>query len=120
MINKVDAGAAGRLHRDHEALAGDAAGRLHHRRGGRGGGLPAGRDQPCPGAPRGLDYLVRNPGVDKVSFTGSTAAGRRIASVVRRADRPLTLELGGKSAAIVLDDSDIAAAAKPWPSPSRS
>ncbi|MBF6472580.1 aldehyde dehydrogenase [Nocardia abscessus] len=51
--------------------------------------------------------LVANPGVDKISFTGSTAAGSRImASVADRIGR-VTLELGGKSAAIILDDADL-------------
>jgi acyl-CoA reductase-like NAD-dependent aldehyde dehydrogenase len=57
------------------------------------------------------DYLVRNPGVDKVSFTGSSAAGRRIASVCGERIARFTLELGGKSAAIVLDDFDVGEAA---------
>jgi acyl-CoA reductase-like NAD-dependent aldehyde dehydrogenase len=50
---------------------------------------------------------VSHPGVDKVSFTGSTAAGRTIAETCGRLLRPVTLELGGKSAAIVLDDADL-------------
>ncbi|MET0151114.1 MAG: aldehyde dehydrogenase [Candidatus Binatia bacterium] len=54
------------------------------------------------------DYLVQRPGVDKVSFTGSTAAGRRIASVCGSRIARVTLELGGKSAAIVLDDFSVA------------
>ena len=58
------------------------------------------------------DYLVRHPGVDKVSFTGSVTAGRRIASVCGERLARCTLELGGKSAAIVLDDFDIGAAAR--------
>jgi acyl-CoA reductase-like NAD-dependent aldehyde dehydrogenase len=53
-------------------------------------------------------HLVAHPGVDKVSFTGSTAAGRLIAETCGRLPRPVTLELGGKSAAIVLDDADLA------------
>ena len=53
-------------------------------------------------------YLVRHPGVDKVAFTGSTAAGRTIAEECGRLLRPATLELGGKSAAIILDDADLA------------
>jgi aldehyde dehydrogenase (NAD+) len=61
--------------------------------------VPAGREV---GA-----YLVEHPGVDKVSFTGSTAAGRAIAETCGRLLRPVTLELGGKSAAIVLDDADL-------------
>ncbi|MGW0577450.1 aldehyde dehydrogenase [Streptomyces sp. NPDC002920] len=63
--------------------------------------VPAGREV---GA-----YLVAHPGVDKVSFTGSTAAGKAIGEVCGRLLRPVTLELGGKSAAIVLDDADLAA-----------
>ncbi len=61
--------------------------------------VPAGRDV---GA-----YLVAHPGVDKVSFTGSTAAGRAIGEVCGKLLKPVTLELGGKSAAIVLDDADL-------------
>ena len=57
------------------------------------------------------EYLVTHPGVNKVSFTGSTLAGRRIASLCGNDLRRYTLELGGKSAAIVLDDADIASAA---------
>jgi aldehyde dehydrogenase (NAD+) len=58
------------------------------------------------------DYLVRHPGVDKVSFTGSTLAGRRIGSVCGERVARVTLELGGKSAAIVTDDFPVADAAK--------
>jgi aldehyde dehydrogenase (NAD+) len=53
------------------------------------------------------EYLVRHPGVDKVSFTGSTAAGRRIASVCGESLKRVTLELGGKSACIVMEDADL-------------
>ena len=52
-------------------------------------------------------YLVSHPGVDKVAFTGSTGAGRAIARTCGELLRPVTLELGGKSAAIVLDDVDL-------------
>ncbi len=58
------------------------------------------------------DHLVRHPGVDKVSFTGSLAVGQRIASVCGERIGRVTLELGGKSAAIVLDDYDLEAAAQ--------
>lgn len=58
------------------------------------------------------ELLVRNPGVDKVTFTGSTAAGRRIASICGERVARCTLELGGKSAAVILDDYDVAKAAK--------
>lgn len=58
------------------------------------------------------ELLVRDPGVDKVTFTGSTAAGRRIASICGERIARCTLELGGKSAAVILDDYDVAQAAK--------
>jgi acyl-CoA reductase-like NAD-dependent aldehyde dehydrogenase len=53
------------------------------------------------------ERLVRHPDVDKVSFTGSTAVGRRIASLCGERIARYTLELGGKSAAVVLDDYDL-------------
>jgi aldehyde dehydrogenase (NAD+) len=52
-------------------------------------------------------YLVAHPHVDKVAFTGSTSAGRKIASVCGELLRPVSLELGGKSAAVLLDDVDL-------------
>ncbi|MBR8640505.1 aldehyde dehydrogenase family protein [Streptomyces tuirus] len=51
--------------------------------------------------------LVSHPGIDRVGFTGSTPAGRHIAEACGRLLRPVSLELGGKSAAIVLDDADL-------------
>jgi aldehyde dehydrogenase (NAD+) len=57
------------------------------------------------------EQLVRDPRVDKITFTGSTAAGRRIAALCGDRVARVTLELGGKSAALVLDDYDIADAA---------
>lgn len=53
------------------------------------------------------EELVRNPGVDKITFTGSTAAGRRIGAICGERVARCTLELGGKSAAVVLDDAEI-------------
>jgi aldehyde dehydrogenase (NAD+) len=53
------------------------------------------------------ELLVRHPGVDKVSFTGSVAAGRKIAAICGERIARCTLELGGKSAALVLDDYDL-------------
>jgi acyl-CoA reductase-like NAD-dependent aldehyde dehydrogenase len=50
------------------------------------------------------DRLIRNPGVDKITFTGSTVAGRHIASVAGERLARVTLELGGKSPAVILDD----------------
>jgi betaine-aldehyde dehydrogenase len=61
--------------------------------------VPAGREV--------SEYLVSHPGVNKVTFTGSSAAGRRIAEICGRDLRRVTLELGGKSAAIVLEDADL-------------
>ena len=54
------------------------------------------------------EYLVRHPGVDKVSFTGSTAAGRKVGAICGEQLKRCTLELGGKSAAVILDDADLA------------
>jgi aldehyde dehydrogenase (NAD+) len=62
--------------------------------------LPAGREVG--------EYLVRHPGVDKVGFTGSTEAGRKVGAICGELLKRCTLELGGKSAAIILDDADLA------------
>ena len=59
------------------------------------------------------ELLVRDPRVDKITFTGSTAAGRRIASICGERIARVTLELGGKSAAVVLDDADLDAHRRP-------
>ncbi|ALJ21623.1 aldehyde dehydrogenase [Microbacterium sp. No. 7] len=69
-------------------------------------GLPAGVVNVVPADREVSEYLVTHPGVDKVTFTGSTAAGRRVAEVAGPLMKRVTLELGGKSAAIVLDDAD--------------
>jgi len=58
------------------------------------------------------EMLVRHPGVDKVSFTGSVAAGKKIAAICGERIARCTLELGGKSAAVVLDDYDLDTAAE--------
>ena len=52
------------------------------------------------------ELLVKHPGVDKISFTGNSVVGRRIASICGEQLKRCTLELGGKSAAIVLEDAD--------------
>ncbi|AVH94190.1 MULTISPECIES: aldehyde dehydrogenase [Streptomyces] len=72
-----------------------------------GTGLPEGVVSVLPAHREVSEYLVTHPGVDKVSFTGSTAAGRRIAALCGQDLRRVTLELGGKSAALVLDDADL-------------
>jgi len=58
------------------------------------------------------ELLVRDPRIDKITFTGSTAAGRRIGSLCGERVARCTLELGGKSAAVILDDADLGAAAR--------
>ena len=75
-------------------------------------GVPPGVVNLVCGQRAASDHLVCNPDVDKVSFTGSTLAGKRIASVCGERIARCTLELGGKSAAIVYDDFPISAAAK--------
>jgi betaine-aldehyde dehydrogenase len=70
-------------------------------------GIPAGVLNVVPAGREVGEYLVTHDGVDKVSFTGSTAAGRRIGSLCGERLRRCTLELGGKSAAILLDDIDV-------------
>jgi acyl-CoA reductase-like NAD-dependent aldehyde dehydrogenase len=67
----------------------------------RDAGLPRGVLNIIAGGPVAGAYLVQHPGVDKVAFTGSTAAGRVIGEMCGRLIRPVTLELDGKSAAIL-------------------
>jgi len=74
-------------------------------------GLPAGVVNVLTAEREVSELLVRNPGIDKVSFTGSTAAGRKIASICGERIARVTLELGGKSPALILDDYDIGKAA---------
>ncbi|WP_415394245.1 aldehyde dehydrogenase (plasmid) [Rhodococcus globerulus] len=69
--------------------------------------VPDGVVNVIPGGRETGAYLVSHRDIDKVTFTGSTAAGRSIAEVCGRLLRPVSLELGGKSAAIVLDDADL-------------
>lgn len=70
-------------------------------------GIPEGVVSIVPGGREVGEHLVSHPDVDKVAFTGSTAAGRTIASICGQQLKAVTLELGGKSAAIVLDDADL-------------
>jgi acyl-CoA reductase-like NAD-dependent aldehyde dehydrogenase len=73
-------------------------------------GLPEGVLSILPAGREVGEYLVGHPGVDKVSFTGSVAAGRRVMEVASRNLTRVTLELGGKSAAVILPDADLDAA----------
>jgi betaine-aldehyde dehydrogenase len=58
------------------------------------------------------EALVRHPGVDMISFTGSTRAGKRISELASHSIKRVALELGGKSASVILDDADLASAVK--------
>ena len=73
-------------------------------------GLPEGVYSILPAEAEVSEYLVTHPGVDLVVFTGGTPVGRRVAELCGRNLKRVILELGGKSAAIVLDDADLQAA----------
>jgi acyl-CoA reductase-like NAD-dependent aldehyde dehydrogenase len=69
--------------------------------------LPEGVVSILPGGRETGEALVGHQGVDKISFTGSSATGRNIAAMCGEQLKRVSLELGGKSAAIILDDADI-------------
>ena len=71
-------------------------------------GIPPGVLNVVAAGAESSEALVTHPGIDKVAFTGSTAAGKLIAGLAAPHLKRLTLELGGKAAAIVLDDADLA------------
>jgi betaine-aldehyde dehydrogenase len=73
-------------------------------------GIPPGVLNVIPGGAAIGQHLVNHPQIDKISFTGSTTAGRWIMENCAKDLKRITLELGGKSAALVLDDSDLAVA----------
>jgi acyl-CoA reductase-like NAD-dependent aldehyde dehydrogenase len=76
-------------------------------------GLPAGVFNLVTGyGPVVGELLARHPAVDMVSFTGSTRAGKRVSEVASATVKRVALELGGKSASVILDDADFAAAVK--------
>lgn len=72
-------------------------------------GLPPGVFNVVPADREAGDHLIRDPRIDKVSFTGSTAAGRHIGAVCADRVARVSLELGGKSASIICDDADLSA-----------
>ena len=76
-------------------------------------GLPAGVFNLVTGygTPAG-EALVKHPAVDMISFTGSTRAGKRISELAAQGVKRVALELGGKSASVILDDADLATAVK--------
>jgi aldehyde dehydrogenase (NAD+) len=69
--------------------------------------LPAGVLNIVPADRHNSEALVRHPLVDKISFTGSSATGRRVAALCGEQFKRVTLECGGKSPAIILEDADI-------------
>ncbi|ABW12386.1 aldehyde dehydrogenase [Parafrankia sp. EAN1pec] len=75
-------------------------------------GLPPGVVNVIPADREVSAHLVAHPGIDKVSFTGSTAVGRQVAAASAPHLTKVSLELGGKSAAIALDDADPATVAR--------
>jgi betaine-aldehyde dehydrogenase len=72
-------------------------------------GIPEGVVSIIPAGREVGEHLVRHPGIDKIAFTGSTAAGRSIASICGEQLKRCSLELGGKSAAIIMEDADLGA-----------
>ena len=70
-------------------------------------GLPEGVLSIVPGGPDTGRALTTNPLLDKLTFTGSSAVGKEIGKIAAEALKPCTLELGGKSAAIILEDADL-------------
>ncbi|MFE5283734.1 aldehyde dehydrogenase [Nocardia sp. NPDC056611] len=72
-------------------------------------GLPGGVISVLPAERETSEYLISHPGVDKIAFTGSTGAGRRIAAIAGEQLKRVSLELGGKSAAVILPDADLTA-----------
>ena len=74
-------------------------------------GLPTGLLHVLPGGAATGEALVSDPDVRMISFTGSTAAGRRVGELASKHLKKVTLELGGKNSTIVLDDADLDVAA---------
>ncbi|WP_449348655.1 aldehyde dehydrogenase [Streptomyces shaanxiensis] len=70
-------------------------------------GLPEGVVSVLPADRETSEYLISHRDVDKIAFTGSTRAGRRIAAIAGEQLKRVSLELGGKSAAVILPDADI-------------
>jgi len=71
-------------------------------------GLPAGVFNLVTGTgPEVGEAIVRHPGVDMVSFTGSTRAGRRVSELASEHVKPVSLELGGKSPNVILEDANL-------------
>ncbi len=76
-------------------------------------GLPPGVVNIVTAGREASEYLVAHPGVDKVSFTGSSATGARVGAICGSQIKRCTLELGGKSAALLLEDFDLDSSLEP-------
>ncbi|MFD5857912.1 aldehyde dehydrogenase family protein [Streptomyces chartreusis] len=70
-------------------------------------GVPDGVVNVVTGGPAAGEALLRNSGVDKVAFTGSTTVGRKVAAIAGEALKPVTMELGGNAAHVVFEDADL-------------
>jgi benzaldehyde dehydrogenase (NAD) len=79
-------------------------------------GLPAGLLHVLPGGADVGEAMIADPDIAMISFTGSTAAGKRVGELASRHLKRVTLELGGKNSTIVLDDADldVAASSAAW------
>jgi benzaldehyde dehydrogenase (NAD) len=79
-------------------------------------GLPAGLLHVLPGDAAVGEAMIRDPNIAMISFTGSTAAGKRVGQLASEHLKRVTLELGGKNSTIVLDDADldVAASSAAW------
>jgi benzaldehyde dehydrogenase (NAD) len=79
-------------------------------------GLPAGLLHVLPGDATAGEAMISDPNIAMISFTGSTAAGKRVGELASRHLKRVTLELGGKNSTIVLDDADldVAASSAAW------
>jgi len=75
-------------------------------------GLPKGVLQVLPGSVEAGEALCTDPNVQMISFTGSTATGRRVGELAGKHLKKVALELGGKNSLIVLEDADLELAAK--------
>ena len=104
-------GPPGRVHRGAQVLTGGPGDAYVVAEIAESIGLPAGVLNVVTADRAVSELLVRDARVDKITFTGSTAAGRRIASICGERIARCTLELGGKSAALILDDMDLQEAA---------
>ncbi|AZQ32604.1 aldehyde dehydrogenase [Streptomyces cyaneochromogenes] len=70
-------------------------------------GVPDGVVNVVTGGPAAGEALLRNSGVDKVAFTGSTTVGRKVAGIAGESLKPVTMELGGNAAHLVFEDADL-------------